>query len=230
MVALVAQFTVGYVMDVDDSGHGRGRGRGRGGESGRGRGRGGEDGALLDDPGTLLTVHLLLGALILTLAVVRVTWRRLDGLPPWAEALTPGERRLATWTERALLVLLFVIPLSGAAVLLGDDDLLPLHVAAHVAFFVALAAHLGLVLRPIDWWDGCSTRAGSLSSASARPAARQGTVAVVEPGRGVRREPDRALVELGLPVADRVVQPRTCAARASAARRRRPTRSSAVTL
>ena len=37
VAALVAQFTVGYVMDVDDSGHGRGRGRGRGGESGRGR-------------------------------------------------------------------------------------------------------------------------------------------------------------------------------------------------
>jgi cytochrome b561 len=32
-------------------------------------------------------------------------------------------------------------------VLLGDDDLLWLHVASHVAFFVALAAHLALVLR-----------------------------------------------------------------------------------
>jgi cytochrome b561 len=92
-------------------------------------------------------VHLLLGALILTLAVARVTWRRLDGLPAWAEVLTPGERRLATGTERVLLVLLFVIPLSGAAVLLGDDDLLAAHVTAHVAFFVALAAHLALVVR-----------------------------------------------------------------------------------
>ena len=31
--------------------------------------------------------------------------------------------------------------------LLGDDDLLPVHIAAHVTFFVALAAHLGLVMR-----------------------------------------------------------------------------------
>ena len=62
VVALVAQFTIGYLLDVDDSGHGRGRGRGRGGESGRGRGRGGDDdGGYLDDPGTLLTVHVLLG-------------------------------------------------------------------------------------------------------------------------------------------------------------------------
>lgn len=147
VLALVAQFTVGYALDVDDSGHGRGRGRGRGGESGRGRGRGGDDGALLDDPGVLLSVHLLLGALILTLAVVRVTWRRVDGLPSWAEALTPGERRVATWTERVLLALLVVIPLTGVAVLLGDDDLLAVHVAAHVTFFVALVAHVGLVVR-----------------------------------------------------------------------------------
>ena len=49
-------------------------------------------------------------------------------------------------TERVLLTLLFVIPLSGAAVLLGDDDLLVVHVGAHLAFFAALAAHLGLVL------------------------------------------------------------------------------------
>jgi len=47
-------------------------------------------------------------------------------------------------TERVLLTLLFVIPLS--AVLLGDDDLLVVHVGAHLAFFAALAAHLGLVL------------------------------------------------------------------------------------
>jgi cytochrome b561 len=30
---------------------------------------------------------------------------------------------------------------------LGDDDLLVIHVAAHIMFFVALAVHVGLVLR-----------------------------------------------------------------------------------
>ena len=30
--------------------------------------------------------------------------------------------------------------------MLGDDDLLGVHVAAHVVFFTALAAHLGLVV------------------------------------------------------------------------------------
>lgn len=57
------------------------------------------------------------------------------------------ERNVATWTERCLLGLLVVIPATGLVLVLsGVDDLLWLHVAAHVAFFVALAAHVGLTL------------------------------------------------------------------------------------
>ena len=146
VLALAAQFAVGYVMEADDSGRGHGRGRGRGGESGRGRGRGGESEGYLDDPDTLLKVHVVLGLTILALAVARLVWRRVAGLPPWAEQLTPAQRRLATWTERVLLATLFAIPLSGLAlVATGEDDLLWLHVAAHVTFFAALLAHLSLV-------------------------------------------------------------------------------------
>lgn len=147
VLAVVAQFSVGYLMDGDDSGRGRGRGRGRSGESGRGGG--GEASGYLDDPETLLRVHVVLGLTILALAVARVLWRRVSGLPPWSEHLSDGQRRLAHWTERALLALLFVIPLSGLTlVAVGDDDVLPLHIGAHVAFFVALAAHLSTNLRP----------------------------------------------------------------------------------
>ncbi len=129
VAALMAQFAVGYLMDADDSG--RGRGRGRGGESGRGRGRGGEDDYAIEG---VLAVHVALGVLILTLAVLRVLWRR-TGLPPWAEGLSAGERRLAHWTERGLLVLLFAIPISGLALVLGgDNDALGWHVASHVTF------------------------------------------------------------------------------------------------
>ena len=146
VLALAAQLAVGYVMDADDSGQGRGRGRGRGGESGRGRGRGGESDGYLDDPDTLLRVHVVLGLTILVLAVARVVWRRVAGLPPWAERLTAGQRRLATWTERVLIATLFVIPLSGLALVVsGDDDVLWVHVAAHLTFFAALVAHVGLV-------------------------------------------------------------------------------------
>lgn len=146
VLAVAVQFSVGYVMDADDSGRGRGRGRGRRGGSGRGRGRGGESEGYLEDPETLVKVHVVLGLTVLLLAVARVVWRRVGGLPPWAERLTPAQRRLATWTERTLLATLFVIPLSGLALVLsGDDDLLWLHVAGHVVFLASLLAHVGLV-------------------------------------------------------------------------------------
>ena len=80
-------------------------------------------------------------------ALVRIAWRRASGLPPWAQALTARERQLATVIERILLALLVVVPLTGLALVLGDDDLLPLHVAGHVALYAAVAAHLALVLR-----------------------------------------------------------------------------------
>jgi cytochrome b561 len=142
VVLVLAQFLVGWAMDADDGGHGRGRGRG--GESGRGRGRGGEDGYELVG---LVPVHLTLGLLILLVAVVRVAWRLGTPLPPWAEQLGSTQRRLLAWSERGLLFSLFAIPLTGAGLLLsGDDDLLPLHIAAHLFFAGALVVHLSLVL------------------------------------------------------------------------------------
>ena len=143
VVALVTQFTIGYTMEAD--GGGRGRGRGRGGESGRGRGRGGELEVFGDDP--LLTAHVLLGITILLLATVRLLWRRHSMLPPWAPGLSSVERTLAHWTERALYVLLFVMPLTGLWLVLVSDDALPVHVASHITFFVAVSVHVGLVLK-----------------------------------------------------------------------------------
>ena len=149
VAALVAQFTIGYVMD-DGSGRGRGRGRGRGGESGHGRGRGGDDDVDLgfttaDD--RLVTVHVVLGLTILTLAIIRLMWRRNTPLPPWAPGLSSAERVFATWTERALYLSLLLIPITGLSLLLLSDDLLAAHITTHLLFFGALAAHLGLVMK-----------------------------------------------------------------------------------
>jgi cytochrome b561 len=143
VVALAAQFTVGYLLDV--GGQGRGRGRGRGDGRGRGRGRGGEDLDVLGDG--LLTLHVALGLTILALALVRWWWRRRQGLPPWAATLSAIERTIAHWTERVLYLLLVVIPVTGLWLVLVSDDTVGVHVASHVAFFVALAAHVGLVLK-----------------------------------------------------------------------------------
>jgi cytochrome b561 len=152
VAVLSTQFTVGYLMEADDSGRGRGRGGDDGGGGhGRGRGRGGDDDegldSLFDGGWSLVTTHVALGLAILLLALVRVAWRRVDGLPAWAETLSERERRLAGATEKVLLAMLFVVPVTGLALVWGDDDWLPAHVAAHVVFFVVLAAHVGLVLK-----------------------------------------------------------------------------------
>jgi cytochrome b561 len=139
-VAIAVQLVVGYLMDGDESGHGRGRGRGGG--SGHGRGRGGGYDPFGDD--RLLTLHVVLGATILALATVRLVWRLTTPLPPWAPSLSSAERTIVHWTERALYVLMFAIPLSGLwLVLADDDDLLGAHVATHLAFFVVIALHIG---------------------------------------------------------------------------------------
>jgi cytochrome b561 len=140
VVALISQFVLSYSLD---GGSGRGRGRGRSGESGRGRGRGG-DLSFGDDP--LLTAHVILGVAIIVTTLARWWWRRRVGLPPWAPGLSAFERRWAHVTERLLYALLIVVPATGIALVLGDDDLLPLHVAGHIALYVVIAGHVGSIL------------------------------------------------------------------------------------
>lgn len=139
---MTTQFVIGYGLDAESSG--RGRGRGRGGGAGRGRGRGG-DGWDFDD--SMLQLHIALGVTILAVGLVRLWWRRRSGLPPWAETLSRRERAIAHYTERALLTLQFAVPLSGLYLLRAGDDAIAFHVATHVCFFVAIAAHVGLVLK-----------------------------------------------------------------------------------
>jgi cytochrome b561 len=99
------------------------------------------------DDTNLFPLHQSVAATIVAVAVLRVVWRMSTPLPPWAESLDAREKRIAHWTERILLGLLFVVPVTGLVLARsGDDDLLTLHIAAHVAFFATLAAHLGLVL------------------------------------------------------------------------------------
>lgn len=100
--------------------------------------RAGDDGAS--------PLHVGLGLAILLLGVARVLWRRVGGLPPWAEALSPAERTLEAWLEKGLLLSLFLMPLSGLWLVLGDGPV-AVHVATHVGFFVVVALHVGLVLK-----------------------------------------------------------------------------------
>jgi len=93
-------------------------------------------------------LHVVLGVVLLVVALARVAWRRLTPLPPWDPRLGPAGRRLLHVSEVTLLVTLFAMPVSGLLLLAGGlgDDLVAVHVAAHLAFFAALATHLAVVL------------------------------------------------------------------------------------
>lgn len=54
----------------------------------------------------MVTVHVGLGLTILALAMLLVLWGKATQLPAWAAGLSATERRLATWTERLLLLCL----------------------------------------------------------------------------------------------------------------------------
>ena len=96
---------------------------------------------------SLPELHIGLGLLIILLAVVRTLWRRSTPLPPWAEHLSAGERRLAALLEKLLLALLFVVPATGLLLVVAGDDWVFVHVAAQIAFLATIAGHVGLVLR-----------------------------------------------------------------------------------
>lgn len=159
VVAVAAQFAVGYNLDLDEDCEPPGEELSGGDTSDAFEDRldrledaceaRADDYDLLGGGFDLAELHLLLGLTVLLLGLVRPLVRTVAGLPPWSEHLSAVQRTLAHWTERALMLLLVLVPLSGLLLVgTGDDAWLPLHVGAHVAFFVALAAHLSSNLRP----------------------------------------------------------------------------------
>jgi len=65
----------------------------------------------------LLAIHRPLGILILGFAVVRLANRLTHRLPPFLATMSPAERRIPTWSEYLLYVLLLAQPLVGWAML-----------------------------------------------------------------------------------------------------------------
>ncbi|MFD6445633.1 cytochrome b [Promicromonospora sp. NPDC060204] len=122
---------------------------GGGAGGGAGSGTAGGAGGLLDGAGGLAlpALHVLLGLAIVAIGVLRVVWRSTTPLPAWDPRLTRTDRKVLHHAERILLAMLFVVPATGIALVLGSSDLLPLHIAAHLCFYAALAAHVGVVVR-----------------------------------------------------------------------------------
>lgn len=141
VVALAAQFVVGYTLTRADPFEGI-----------VDRWLGGEN-------DLLLVLHVVLGVRILAVATLRLLWRTTTPLPEWAEGLSRTERHVEHVVERVLYGVLFLIPLTGLALVLAsgedwdlgrrewvapfeladDDVLLGAHIATHLTFFAALA-------------------------------------------------------------------------------------------
>ena len=88
-------------------------------------------------------LHIALGVLILALASARVLWRAYTPLPPWSERYGPAARHLQWFLEKAMLTLLFVVPVSGLLLYRGDVAL-AVHVTAQVLFLAATGVHIVL--------------------------------------------------------------------------------------
>jgi cytochrome b561 len=101
----------------------------------------------LGDGVTSAEVHVVLGLLVLALGLVRLAWRSLTPLPPWAEHLSASERRWESGLEKLVLAMLLVVPCTGLLLVLGEEDWLPVHVTAQVFLLAGVALHVGLVLR-----------------------------------------------------------------------------------
>lgn len=104
-------------------------------------------GAVLDGGVSAVEVHVLLGLGLLVLGLVRIVRRRVTALPPWAEHLGPGERRLEGTLEKAMLTLLLLVPASGLLLATTGESLLAVHVGTQLVLAVVVALHVGLVLK-----------------------------------------------------------------------------------
>jgi cytochrome b561 len=124
--AIAAQFPIGYQLH-------------------HGGGRASDDGSFANG-WTLQDLHVAMGMTILALALARTLWRVTTTLPPWAEFLSPVERRVESILEKVLLALLLLVPATGLLFVVADAPF-ALHVSTQVAFLAALAVHVGLVLR-----------------------------------------------------------------------------------
>jgi cytochrome b561 len=130
----------------------------------------GEETALGLTQATYYNWHKSIGLLALAVAVCRVLARRRGQLPDWAPTLSAAERKFVHRAEQVLYTAMFAMPVSGYLYVMaggygvnlfgvwnlpnpiGTHEALALaakwtHIAASYALLLALAGHIGLVLR-----------------------------------------------------------------------------------
>ena len=65
--------------------------------------------------------HKSIGVVLLSLAVVRIIWRKMMPLPDWAPALTPAERKISQCNETLLYACMILMPASGYLFVMAGD-------------------------------------------------------------------------------------------------------------
>ncbi len=119
--------------------------------------------------------HKSVGLLVLVVVCGRLIWRKASQLPEWAEGMYGWEISVIRFVERSLYVLLFAMPVSGIAMLLGAAQKVPffgllhipapakriellvaigtlVHVVAAYALCATIAVHVAFVLRR-HWYE-----------------------------------------------------------------------------
>jgi cytochrome b561 len=119
---------------------------------------------------TYFNWHKSIGLLALVVAVLRLLARRRGQLPAWAPTLTTHERRFVHRAEQLFYTAMFVMPVSGFIYVMaggygvilfgvldlanpiGKDESLAIaakwtHIVSSYALLLAVAGHVGLVLR-----------------------------------------------------------------------------------
>jgi cytochrome b561 len=83
----------------------------------------------------------------LILVIVRFVNRQLSPPPPFLVTMPPLERRVATWSERAMYGLMFVLPLVGWGMLSAAHYPIVLCSSMHLPFILPHSPMLHAVLR-----------------------------------------------------------------------------------
>ncbi len=62
---------------------------------------------------SMIDLHKAMGLAVLGVAIIRLLWRWIGGLPKWANGLAEWEKKAAHALESWLYIFLFLLPLSG---------------------------------------------------------------------------------------------------------------------
>jgi len=71
---------------------------------------------------TFFMLHKSVGITILFLVIFRLLWRKATSLPDWPGTMTECDKKLFSFTERGLYLMMFLMPLSGYVMTMAEEE------------------------------------------------------------------------------------------------------------